>query len=269
MPELPEVETIVREMRKALVGKILKRVFIFDKKLSEPNFNLPLVVESVERLGKYIFCNMNKGVSCLVHLRMTGELLLERSKPFALHRPDAHKHQRALFAFTDGSLLRFIDVRRFGTIEWRKKHHPLPVLGVDPLSRDFNAQTLAAAAQKSSRAIKSLLLDQKIIAGIGNIYADEALWHAKIHPARESGTLSGIEAERFAAAIKRVLRESIKKGGFTLRDYRRLDGSSGYYQESRKVYGREGEHCFRCDAKIKRIKVGGRSSYFCQKCQRK
>lgn len=266
MPELPEVETIVREMRDALVGKKLKRVFVFDRKLSRPGVHFPLKVESVERLGKYIVCNMTNGARCLVHLRMTGELLLEK---FNRNSSEARRqHERAAFNFSDGSKLRFIDVRRFGTIEWRKKHEPLPSLGPDPLSKEFTPKTFTAAFKKSSRAIKSLLLDQQAIAGIGNIYADESLWLAKIQPRRESRSLKTGEVRRLVLSIKSVLKEAIKKGGFTLRDYRRLDGSSGYYQKSRKVYDREGEHCFRCDAKIRRIKIGGRSSYFCLKCQK-
>ncbi len=265
MPELPEVETIVREMRKALVGKRLKRVFIFDRKLSGPGVDLPLQVESVERLGKYIVCNMTNGVRCLMHLRMTGELLFEKLRFTDV--PLERKHQRAVFSFADGSLLRFIDVRRFGTIDWPKAKEPLPSLGSDPLSRKFTTQNFSIVLKKSSRAIKSLLLDQRKVSGIGNIYADESLWRAKINPRRESRSLGPKEVRLLILAIKNVLKEAIRKGGSTMRDYRRLDGGSGHYQKSRKVYDREGEPCLRCKAKIRRIKTGGRSSYFCPKCQ--
>ncbi|MDO8536659.1 MAG: bifunctional DNA-formamidopyrimidine glycosylase/DNA-(apurinic or apyrimidinic site) lyase [bacterium] len=274
MPELPEVETIVRGLSRRITGKKLSRFLVYDKKrLVSPRLSLPKKIVAVRRHGKYIVCDMTSGLRCLVHLRMTGELLLGEISDSSSRARDegkqkASKHERARFNFSDGSFLRFIDVRRFGTIEWLKDGRSLPSLGPDPLSRGFNTKILFAATQKSLRAIKSLLLDQKIIAGIGNIYTDESLWMAKIHPRRESKSLKLAEISRLVKEIKQILREGIKKGGFTLRDYRRIDGSSGYYQHSRKAYDREDLPCLRCRAKIKRIKVGGRSSYFCARCQK-
>ncbi len=270
MPELPEVETIVRELKAAITGKTLSRFLVFDKKrIARPRLVLPQKVIAVSRHGKYIVCETRAGsetMRCLVHLRMTGELLFENKN----HEPRTmnHKHERARFHFSDGSVLRFLDVRRFGTIEWRGRLKPLPILGIDPLSTIFTSGKLKDLLRNSSRPVKSLLLDQQKISGLGNIYADEALWHARTHPAKPSNTLKIKEITKLAGAIRRVLNEGIKKGGFTLRDYRRIDGSFGYYQKSRRVYGREGGKCFRCSARIRRIKANGRSSYFCPNCQR-
>ncbi len=280
MPELPEVETIVRDLRREVLGKTLSNFLVFDRKISWPRLALPLKIKEVARHGKYIVCGAGRGVNCLVHLRMTGELLLGQQS----ENINRQKHERARFIFSDGSHLRFLDQRRFGTVEWLEGGSALPSLGLDPLSSEFTAKNFYRALQSSSRAVKSLLLDQKAVSGIGNIYADESLWMAKIHPRRKSGKISLKEAEVLRDVIRAVLRKAIKKGGFTLRDYRRVDGRLGEYQNSRKAYDREGEDCLpralrfrsgqagsrglRCGAKIKKIKIGGRSSYFCPKCQK-
>lgn len=286
MPELPEVETIVRELARKLVGKKLAKFLVFDKeKISQPRLKLPIRVLGVSRRGKYIIFNLDCGRKCVVHLRMTGLLLLKKQQSSITAFADAKRkneenmppgqHERARLVFSDGSILHFFDTRRFGTVEWFDhiyhkwpKQGYLPRLGIEPLSQSFNEGILKGILNKSSRGIKSFLLDQQKIAGIGNIYADEVLWLAKIHPCRKSNRLTTAEAGRLALAIKKILREAIKKGGFTLRDYRRTGGESGYYQHSRKVYGREGKKCLRCKTKIRRIKIGGRSSYFCSSCQK-
>lgn len=265
MPELPEVETITRELSRAIVGKKLSKFSVFDTaKMTQPRLVLPQRIISVRRRGKFIILDLNGGPSCFIHLRMTGGLFT-KSEQSNMAR---HKHERARFYFHDGSALIFHDVRRFGTIEWRKKEQPLPQLGIEPLSRQFTAQAFGQLLKNKTQAVKSSLLNQKLIAGIGNIYADESLWSAKIHPKRIASTLSVREVRELVRAVRHVLREAIKKGGSTLRDYRRIDGGSGSYQKSRKVYGREGGKCLRCGGKIKRIRVGGRSSYFCPVCQR-
>lgn len=277
MPELPEVETIVRELNRALSGKKLTDFLVFDReRIIRPRLVLPLKITSVKRRGKYLICNTDRGTRCLLHLRMTGGLLLEQRTGNGEDQMAKHKHERARFHFHDGSLLRFVDVRRFGTIDWLDGKRRLPELGQDPLSKSFTAKSFSAALGRSSRAIKSLLLDQRVVAGIGNIYADESLWFAGVDPRRRSNTLNKVEARKLVSAAKSVLRRAIEKRGFTLRDYRRIDGSTGSYQRVRKVYGREGERCprfytahhERCRGKIKKTKVGGRSSYFCPKCQK-
>jgi len=266
MPELPEVETIVSELRRAVVGKSIRRLFLFDKKLKKPHLELPSRILGVRRRGKYIVLELAGGGKLVFHLRMTGELFLGCGSTTA--DGQKHKHERATLCLSEGLCVRFFDIRRFGTLDFHKDEKTLPQLGLEPFSKTFNAKTLVKLFQDSARPIKSFLLDQKKIAGIGNIYADEVLWLARIHPARKSNRLKDKEIGLLAASIPKILREAIKEGGFTLRDYRRLDGSSGYYQHSRKVYDREGLLCLRCRAKIKRIKLGGRSSYFCPVCQR-
>ncbi len=269
MPELPEVETIVRELRKKLSGKKLLRLEIFDRRLRRLRLPLPLKISSVDRHGKYIVVHTKKG-KLLLHLRMTGRLRFAKK----VSRAPEEKHERARFYFGGGVILKFIDSRRFGTIEWfdftryKWKTEKLPELGLNPMKGEFNAGSLKDVLRLRSRAIRSLLLDQKIVAGLGTIYADEALWYAKIAPGRKSDSLTDAEVKRLVASIKRVLRLAIKKGGTTFRDYRKTGGDPGGYQFFRKVYGREGLPCFRCRGKIKRMKIGGRSAHFCPACQK-
>lgn len=259
MPELPEVETIVRELRPAIRDRTLKRLRVLDKRIGDLRLPLPLKIISVSRHGKYIVFRTKRG-KILLHLRMTGRLLLKKQQTKI-----NEKHERTRFLFSNGLILKFLDPRRFGTIEWCCEK--LPELGLNPLSRDFNAESLQKILLSRSCALKSLLLDQKLIAGLGNIYADESLWAAKLNPRRKSDSLSEKEANRLAASIKKVLGEAIKKGGFTLRDYRKTSGRAGQYQLFRKVYGREGLICFRCRGRIIKIKIGGRSAHFCSQCQ--
>lgn len=260
MPELPEVETVVRELRKKLPGKELLRPEIFDKRLGRLRLPLPLKIISVDRHGKYIVLHSPTG-KLLLHLRMTGRLRFAKQVPRR-----AEKHERARFYFAGNLVLRFFDPRRFGTIEWAKEK--LPALGLDPLSKNFNAENLRNILFSNSRAVRSLLLDQKVVAGLGTIYADEALWSAKIDPRRKSDSLAEKEIGRLRQAIVKVLRLAIKKGGTTFRDYRKTGGGRGSYQFFRRVYGREGLPCFRCRGRIKRIRIGGRSAHFCPKCQK-
>src|SRR5258708_504729 len=204
MPELPEVETIVRELHRAIKGKTLSRFLVYDtERLAKSQLTLPLTIDSVTRHGKYIVCSTKEGVRCLVHLRMTGELLLKKQQSTG----ELRKHERAQFLFKDGASLSFIDIRRFGTIDWLAVGASLPKLGVDPLSHGFNAAFFHELAANSKKPVKSFLLDQTKIAGIGNIYADEALWTAKINPTRKAGSIKKAEARELVKAIKGVLRE--------------------------------------------------------------
>ena len=263
MPELPDVETIVRELNRKIAGKKLSRFLVFDKKLKKPKIKFPSRILKIFRHGKHIVFELDRKKHCIIHLRMTGELIYEK-KPLIKPR---QKNERAALYFSDRSVLHFFDTRRFGTINWPGLGN-LPRLGIEPFSREFNEKYLKEILKKSSQKTKSFLLDQKKIAGIGNIYADESLWKAKIHSERKASSLSDAETKKLVFAIKNILRYAIKMGGSTMRDYRRTGGESGYYQNSRMVYDREGLPCFRCRAKIKRIKVGGRSSYFCARCQK-
>lgn len=263
MPELPEVETIVRELKRKVSGEKLVKFQIFDKRIGRFAAPSPLKVTAIDRHGKYIIFHTNRAGKILFHLRMSGRLLLKKRQSGMSSLPE--KYERARFYFASGLVLQFFDPRRFGTIEWRKEN--LPEIGLNPLGKDFVAEKLKNILSSRSRAIKNLLLDQKIIGGLGNIYADESLWLAKIHPRRKSDSLSGAEALLLRSSIVKVLREAIKKGGFTLRDYRKTGGESGRYQLFRKVYGRAGEPCRRCGKKIAALKIGGRTAHFCPDCQ--
>ncbi|MDP2598488.1 MAG: DNA-formamidopyrimidine glycosylase family protein, partial [Candidatus Liptonbacteria bacterium] len=220
MPELPEVETIVRELDKIITGKTISRFLVYDtKRITKPIIPLPQRVTSVSRHGKYIVCETHGGLRCIVHLRMTGELLYEARSMRHETRSTKHgtrgrklkaddqkiAHERVRFRFTDGSILRFIDIRRFGTVEWHGRAKSLPSLGIDPLSQNFSPKAFLDLSRGTKRSVKSFLLDQQKIAGIGNIYADEALWHAKIRPTRKAGSLGVAEAGSLVRAIKRVL----------------------------------------------------------------
>ncbi|MBI4085221.1 MAG: bifunctional DNA-formamidopyrimidine glycosylase/DNA-(apurinic or apyrimidinic site) lyase [Candidatus Liptonbacteria bacterium] len=260
MPELPEVETIIRELRAKISGKELRELFIFDKRIGRLRVSLPLKITGVDRHGKFIVIHSSRG-KILLHLRMSGRLQFsEKGKS-----KRSHKSERAIFVFGDGSVLKFFDPRRFGTIEWRKGK--LPELGLNPLGPEFTYKNFRDILHSRSRTIKNLLLDQKIVAGLGNIYVDESLWFAKINPRRKSDSFSDMEIKRLRTAIVQVLKEAIRRGGFTLRDYKKTTGKKGSYQLFRKAYSREGLPCSRCRSRIKRIKIGGRGTYFCPKCQ--
>lgn len=259
MPELPEVETVVRELNKKISGRKLKQVEIFDKKIKQLRLPLPMKILSADRHGKYIVLHSTKG-KILLHLRMSGRL------KFAEKVQEApEKYERARFYFNRGFALQFLDQRRFGTIEWTKG---LPKMGLNPLNKEFSAENFRELVRSRSRGIKTLIMDQKLIGGMGNIYADESLWFAKINPLRKSDSLSDKEILRLRQSIIRVLHAAIKKGGSTMRDYKKTGGESGSYQLFRKVYKREGLPCFRCGKKIVKIKSGGRGTHFCPVCQK-
>lgn len=267
MPELPEVETVVRQLRRTLIGKTLRRFFIYDPRLESPGTRRTLGITSVERLGKYIVLGTKTGSRCLIHLRMTGGLFFHKTAR-AREGRKRHPHLRARFLFSDGSDLRFVDARRFGTIQWFGQDNRWePALGADPLSSTFNAAYLRTLGSGRSRAIKSLLLDQRCIAGIGNIYADEGLWLAGIHPQRPSNALNDTEWQNLAVALPGILQKGIRQGGFTLRDWRAPDGQRGRYQLARNVYGRADQPCRRCKTPIRKIRVASRGTHYCPRCQ--
>lgn len=274
MPELPEVETIRRRLEPVLRSRRLERVQIDDDRLTRPEPPAAVarrlegeVVAGVSRRGKYLIVELTSGRCLLVHLRMTGSFRCGDSGPTA-----TDPHRRALVELDDGSKLAFRDVRRFAT--WTVvepgalSEHLEGKLGPEPLERSFTARRLREALAGRSLAIKSALLDQRVVAGIGNIYADEALWRARISPCRPAGSLSPDEVRRLAAAIRAVLRRGLARQGATLRDYRGPGGEAGSMQEAFRVYGRAGEPCPCCFARIERIVLSGRTSCFCPVCQR-
>jgi formamidopyrimidine-DNA glycosylase len=274
VPELPEVETVRTRIAPVLEGRRLERVEILDPRLTRPD-DPDLVasrlsgqrVTSVGRRGKYVVVRFESGEVLLIHLRMTGTLI---------HAPDGvdgrDPHRRAVVTLDNGSDVVYRDVRRFGTwlvLEPGKAEAYLEErLGAEPLDGPFTARTLANRLAGRRASVKAALLDQRTVAGLGNIYADEALWRARIHPLREAGSLTPAEARTLHRGVRRALEAGLARQGATLRDYRLPDGARGSAQEEFKVYGREGEPCRRCRTPIAKTRTGGRGTWFCPGCQR-
>jgi formamidopyrimidine-DNA glycosylase len=267
MPELPEVETIRAQLAPRLEGRTLARVEILDPRLTRP-FDLFEIAEelegdrvvSVERRGKYLLVRLESGLGLLVHLRMTG------SFGFA-----PVTHERAVLELDDGSRLVYRDVRRFGTWLVLEDADLEPYLaaknGPEPLGPRFTTVWLAKQLARRRAPLKAVLLDQRVVAGLGNIYADEALWRARVNPLRPASDLADDEVARLTRAIRAVLRTGIERQGSTLRDYAAPDGASGSMQDEFRVYGRDGEPCPRCRTTIAKTRVGGRGTWFCPRCQ--
>jgi formamidopyrimidine-DNA glycosylase len=271
VPELPEVETIARQLRNAfhLPGRSFADVLIgWERTVATPRpefFRQRLTgqrIEEIGRRGKFLTFALSEGDHLLIHLRMTGQLLVERASGVL------GPHDRLLFLLDDGRQLRFQDTRKFGRAYLvGDPQEVLGRLGPEPLAEDFSAADFARLFGRRRASIKPLLINQNLIAGIGNIYADEALFVAGIHPQRRADSLSAGELGRLYAAIRQVLTAAIEQGGSSVDDYRRADGSRGEHQEELLVYGRAGEPCPRCGTPISRATVGGRSSHFCPRCQ--
>jgi len=273
VPELPEVETIRRQLEPVLVGRRFEHVEIFDPRLTRPEEPAEVAaelvgerVQALERRGKYLVVRFESGRVLLIHLRMTGSL---QHAPRGGLEPDPHR--RAVVRLDNGSDVAYRDVRRFGTWLLVEPAALDPYLaerlGGEPLDRAFTTKLLAARLEHRKAPIKAALLDQRTLAGLGNIYVDEALWRARIHPltpARE------VERERIPAlrrGIKQALEAGIARHGATLRDYRQPDGAGGRMQKEFKVYAREGEPCDRCGTPIEKIRVAGRGTWYCPACQ--
>ena len=274
MPELPEVETVRRRLEPVLVGHRFDRVEILDPRLTRPHDPLEVAaeltgerVQAVERRGKYLVVRFASGRALLIHLRMTGSLLHARSGADREQDP----HQRAVVTLEDGSDVVYRDVRRFGTWLLAEPDELEPYLdgrlGREPLDATFTTRRLAEALAGRRAPVKAALLDQRRLAGVGNIYADEALWRARIHPLRPAGGLDEHELRALHRGIRAALKAGIARQGATLRDYRTPDGGSGRMQHEFKVYGREGEPCERCGRPIEKIRAAGRGTWFCPGCQ--
>ena len=272
MPELPEVETVRRQLEPALVGRRFERVEILDPRLVRPLEPLEVAAElegervvAGERRGKYLIVRFESGRVLLIHLRMTGSLRHVRAGL------QEDPHRRAVVRLDDGSDVTYRDVRRFGTWVVVEPSDVGPYLdarlGAEPLERSFSTARLAERLAGRRAPIKAALLDQRTLAGMGNIYADEALWRAKIHPLTPAAALDEGGVQRLTRAIKEALRAGIARQGATLRDYARPDGGSGSMQHEFKVYGRDGEPCDRCGTPIAKTRVAGRGTWFCPVCQ--
>ncbi len=281
MPELPEVETVMRGMMQAILGKKITSCVLNVPALRVPFGSgfIPGVTGShiagMQRRGKYIISALDNGRSLIWHLGMSGRVRI--FVPGDSYMPIKHDH--AVFHFSNGVVLAYNDPRRFGFIRLEPSSAiettaPFNKMGPEPLIDDFDGPALWRQLQRRKNlAVKVALLDQGIVAGVGNIYACESLYSAGINPQRLSGTIKPAEAQKLAAAIKVVLEDAIAAGGSTLRDYAQTDGSAGYFQHNFKVYDHQGEPCPRCvqgsqKGDIQRIVQAGRSTFFCPKCQK-
>jgi formamidopyrimidine-DNA glycosylase len=272
MPELPEVETVRTRIAPVLEGRRFERVEILDPRLVRPFEPAEVAAElegervaAVERRGKYLIVRFDSGRALLVHLRMTGSL---RHSDRGL---DDDAHRRAVVRLDDGSDIAYRDVRRFGTWLLLEPGELAPYLasrvGDEPLDVLFTSARLGERLHDRRAPIKAALLDQRTLAGLGNIYVDEALWRARIHPLRPARSLDRNELRRLHRAIRAALEHGIARQGSTLRDYRLPDGGEGTMQREFKVYGRGGEPCDRCGTPIAKSRVGGRGTWFCPTCQ--
>lgn len=275
MPELPEAETIARGLRRTVVGERIRHTDVVHADVLREkarSFRASLRgrrIEAVERRGKNVVLRLDRARVLLVNLGMTGRLLPFGTPPPSTDRPT---HPALRFLFESGGLLVFDDQRRFGAVEcleeaaWAERSARL---GPEPLSRSFTARRLASDLVRSRSPIRSWLLDQRRIAGVGNIYANEALHLAGVHPQRAAADVEPAEAVRLHRALRRVLRAAIDDGGTTIRDYRNAEGRSGAYARRLRVYGRDGEPCDACGTGIERVVFGNRSAFFCPECQPK
>jgi formamidopyrimidine-DNA glycosylase len=273
VPELPEVETIRARLAPGLTGRRFERVEISDPRLTRPEPPEAVAsqlegerVKAVGRRGKYLVVEFESGRHLLIHLRMTGNV----QHPAGA---ETDPYRRAVVRLDDGSDVAYRDVRRFGTWELLEPgeldgYFAARRLGGEPLERSFTTAALTRALAGRRAPVKAALLDQRAAAGIGNIYADEALWRARIHPLRLSGSLTPAEIARLRKAVRAALEMGIARQGATLRDYRGPDGARGRMQEEFRVYGRGGKPCDRCGTPIEKIRAGGRGTWFCPNCQR-
>jgi formamidopyrimidine-DNA glycosylase len=270
MPELPEVETTRRGLAPHLLGQRVRDLVVRQAQLRWPiaeelRNRLPgQRIADIERRAKYLLVHTQAG-SALLHLGMSGSLrVLPDSTP-----PGTHDHVD--WRLESGHLLRYTDPRRFGCQLWQNPgevHALLAGLGPEPLGEDFDGDYLWQLSRGKKAAVKLFLMDQKIVVGVGNIYAAEALFAAGIHPARAAGQVSRVRYAQLAAAVKRILAYAIRRGGTTLRDFISPDGLPGYFEQELSVYGRTGQPCRSCATPIRAITLGQRSTFYCPRCQR-
>jgi formamidopyrimidine-DNA glycosylase len=271
MPELPEVETTRRGIEPHLIDQRVARVIVRNARL---RWRVPSAlvdelpgqrIRAVTRRAKYLLLNADTG-TVIVHLGMSGRLRITRAAE------PAGKFDHVDIVLVNGECLRLHDPRRFGSVLWTKRlpatHKLLTDLGPEPLEVGFSGEYLHRMTRGRTRAVRDVLLDSSVVAGIGNIYANEALFRAGIRPTRAAGRLSLNDATRLVRAVRATLNRALRAGGTTLRDYRASDGSPGYFQLSLMVYGRTGEPCRTCHTPIRLHRLGQRSAFYCRRCQR-
>ena len=272
MPELPEVETVRRGLERLVVGKTIEQVRVRYAKMVGTGVDsfvhdLPgQTIERIGRRGKYLLFYLT-GVVLVSHLRMEGKYL------FYSDAVPERKHAHVFFEMTDGGTLVYEDVRKFGTMELLRKdqleaYFAARKLGPEPTEADFLLPPFVAALSRSKKPIKPYLLEQTLVVGLGNIYVDEALWRARIHPARPADSLKSAEVKRLREQIIEVLQLGIEKRGSTIRTYRNALGEDGTMQDFLQVYGKTGQPCARCGSLIEKIKLGGRGTHLCPHCQK-
>lgn len=283
MPELPEVETVRAGLAPVMEGEVIAKATV-----NRPDLRWPFPERMAERLtgarvlrlrrrSKYILADLDRGESLLIHLGMSGRMLVSGDPlgRFVHDHPAPEKHDHVVFDMDNGARITFNDPRRFGAMDLfstnsADEHPLLSSLGPEPLGNVFSESHLISQLKPRNLPIKSALLDQKIVAGLGNIYVCEALFRGGIHPARRTRNISEHRLAALVPIIRNVLGQAIEAGGSSLRDFRQADGELGYFQHSFDVYGREGELCKTkgCTAKIHRLVQSGRSSFYCPTCQR-
>lgn len=283
MPELPEVETVRVGLEPTMTGQVISRTEVnrpdlrwpFPERMAERLRDVR--VEALRRRSKYILADLSSGETLLIHLGMSGRILISGDPLGQFHHehPAPEKHDHVVFHMASGARVTFNDPRRFGAMdlipfEALAAHKLLRDIGPEPLGNAFNEDYLADRLKSRKTPVKSALLDQKLVAGLGNIYVCEALYRAGISPARRSERIARERVKSLVPHIRDVLREAIAAGGSSLRDYRTAGGELGYFQHGFRVYGREGEPCKTpdCTSKIRRIVQSGRSSFYCPTCQR-
>ena len=277
MPELPEVETVSQGIKSKLLNHKISKVvvkrrdlrFRMDAKLEQKITNTK--INSVSRRAKYILINLDNGLTVIIHLGMSGRIVVEDLKSYK----NIFKHTHLEIITTGKKKMKFIDPRRFGSVLIHETnnlntHKLIKNLAPEPLTKEFNAIYLFKALKGRSANIKSIIMNQFIVVGVGNIYASESLYKAKIRPGRQAKSLSLTECVLLAKSIKKVLKRSIKLGGSSINDYSLVDGNLGFFQREFEVYGKEGKICRKktCHSKILRIVIAQRSSFYCSKCQK-
>lgn len=276
MPELPEVEVNRRGLNQLVKGKTIKDMTLYWPRIivaytesdswKENIINKEII--QVNRRGKYLIFELDNGF-LVSHLRMEGKYFFFQENELPLEK---NKHSHVIFYFTDGSQLHYNDVRKFGRIEYVKagqleNYFDQKALGPEPVAESFHLETFAEQIKKSNQAIKAALLSQKYVAGLGNIYVDEVLFAARIHPARKGSSLQTEEIKAIYQATLDIMQKAIEAGGSTIRSYINTVGQVGLYQEQLQVYGKKGQLCPRCQTKIEKIKIAQRGTHFCPQCQ--
>ncbi len=273
MPELPEVETVRRALEKRIIGrKILAVESNFPKIVSTPSFKTfasqikGSKIEAMFRRGKFLIFDLSGGLSMISHLRMTGHWLVTKNLPDS-------KFIHLKLKLSDGHTLAYSDIRKFGRIWLIERQDfalfkPFAKLGIEPLSKGFTMEAFSGRLAKYKNNIKQVLLNQQVVAGLGNIYVDEVLFSAGVRPSRKVPSLTKTEILKIFKAIRRILALAIKHGGTTVENFTTPEGGTGYFQNKLKIYGRKGQKCYNCKGTVSRIVIAGRGTHFCKSCQK-